>query len=65
MMGQYMLGYAAGWLWMCLMMMLMVIGWVVFLVAVWRMMKAKESIAISLADLSKQLIGEKQKIELP
>ena len=56
MMGQYMLGYVgSNWLWMCIMMLIMICGGVIFLMAIWRMMKAKESIARSMAEISQHM----------
>lgn len=56
-----MMGYgAANWLWMCIMMLLMLFGWIVFLLAIWRMMKAKESMARSMAEISQHMGTFKQ-----
>lgn len=64
MMGRYLMGSGAWW-GMCIMTLFMLIAGVVFLLAIWRMMKAKESIANSMAEIAKQFTVEKQKIELP
>jgi len=56
-----MMGYGvANWLWMCIMMLIMLISWIVFLLAIWRMMKAKESMARSMAEIAQHIGGYKQ-----
>jgi cytochrome oxidase assembly protein ShyY1 len=56
-----MMGYGgANWWWMCIVMLIMVIGWIIFLLAIWRMMKAKEAMARSIAEISQHIGTFKQ-----
>ncbi|MEN6461967.1 MAG: hypothetical protein ABFC94_11435 [Syntrophomonas sp.] len=56
MMGQYMMGYGGGiyWLWMFIMMLAMVAGWIILLLALWRIMTANQSIARSVEEIAKK-----------
>jgi hypothetical protein len=60
MMGQY-VGYGNGmyWLWMSIMMLAMAAGWIILLLALWRTMKANQSIARSMEEIATKL-GSKQ-----
>ncbi len=61
MMGRYMMGNdGANWWWMCIMMLFMAAGWIIFLLAIWRMMKAKESMAHSMAEIAQHMGEYKQ-----
>lgn len=57
MVGQYMMGYGGGayWVWMCIMMLVMAAVWIILLLALWRTMKANESIARSVDEIAKKI----------
>ncbi len=56
MLGQYILFYGNGmnWVWM-LIMMLGSVGWIILLVALWKIMQAKQSIARSMEEITKKM----------
>lgn len=63
MFGQYMMGYyTGGFMWMGIMMLIMAIGLAVALLAIWRVMRANESMARSLEKISQQIDGSPQRL---
>lgn len=53
MMGYY--GSGMYWIWMCIMMLAMVVGWIILLLALWKTMKASQSIANSTEEIAKKM----------